>query len=157
MFVEGEISGVVIRNLRKFTDPRGWLVETFRQDELESEYHPVMSYVSMTEAGVARGPHEHVDQADVFAFFGPSTFEVFLWDNRPASQTYGKRYIVTAGEDSPKLIVIPPGVVHAYRNIGKSMGMVVNSPNRLYAGWGKREAVDEIRHEEDPNTAFRLE
>ena len=40
---------------------------------------------------------------------------------------------------------IPPGVVHAYRNVGTIPGLVFNSPNRLYAGYGKREPVDEIR------------
>jgi dTDP-4-dehydrorhamnose 3,5-epimerase len=157
MFTKGEISGVIIRDLKKFVDSRGWLVEVFRQDELEQEFHPVMGYVSMTEAGVARGPHEHVEQADIFAFLGPSTFEVFLWDNRESSPTYRRHHVVTAGESEPKMIVIPPGVVHAYRNIGDRLGMVVNAPNRLYAGTGKKEKVDEIRHEEDPNTIFRLD
>jgi hypothetical protein len=35
--------------------------------------------------------------------------------------------------------------------------MVVNYPNRLFAGNGKREEVDEIRHENDPNTNFLID
>ena len=67
------------------------------------------------------------------------------------------KQIVIAGEDVPKSILIPPGVPHAYKNIGDKPGMVVNSPNRLFAGWGKKEAVDEVRHESDPTTKFRLD
>jgi len=35
--------------------------------------------------------------------------------------------------------------------------MVVNCANRLYAGHGRKEPVDEIRHEQDPGTIFRLD
>ena len=35
-FTDGPIDGVVIRDLRKFEDSRGWLAELFRHDELET-------------------------------------------------------------------------------------------------------------------------
>jgi dTDP-4-dehydrorhamnose 3,5-epimerase len=54
-------------------------------------------------------------------------------------------------------MIIPPGVVHAYRNIGTTAGWVFNLSNRLYAGEGRKEEVDEIRHENDPNTMFKLD
>ncbi|MBX2991937.1 MAG: dTDP-4-dehydrorhamnose 3,5-epimerase family protein [Bacteroidetes bacterium] len=157
MFKTGKIEGVRVTNLVKFVDERGWLVETFRQDELEELFFPVMGYISMTNAGVARGPHEHVDQADHFAFLGPSNFKVYLWDNRKSSPTYMVRQIVYAGEDAPKSVIIPAGIVHAYKNVGGKQGMVVNSPNRLFAGSGKTGPVDEVRHEDDPNSMFKLD
>ena len=58
------INGVIMRELKRFHDNRGWLTELFRNDELAEEFFPVMCYLSMTKPGVARGPHEHVDQAD---------------------------------------------------------------------------------------------
>ena len=81
-YIDGEIEGVVMRPLKVFNDSRGWLVELFRQDELVQEWWPVMTYVSQTLPGVTRGPHEHVDQTDGFAFLGPSDFKLFLWDIR---------------------------------------------------------------------------
>lgn len=157
MFNTGKIDGVIVRNLVKFIDERGWLTETFRHDELDDQYLPAMGYISMTNIDVARGPHEHVDQSDNFSFIGPSNFKVYLWDNRKSSPTYMVRQILFAGEDSPKSVIIPPGVVHAYKNMGDKQGMVVNSPNRLFAGKGKKEPVDEIRHEADPNSIFKLD
>jgi dTDP-4-dehydrorhamnose 3,5-epimerase len=65
--------------------------------------------------------------------------------------------VVEAGEGAARIIIIPAGVVHAYRNIGQEMGMVLNLPNRLYAGKEKKEPVDEIRHENDPNSPFKME
>ncbi len=157
MFTKGIIKDVVVRDLVKYVDDRGWLSELYRTDELEAQYFPVMSYLSMTKPGVARGPHEHVDQADLFAFIGPSDFKIYLWDNRPSSPTYRVRQVIFAGINAPKSVIIPPGVVHAYRNIGETIGMVVNLPNRLFAGQGKSSPVDEIRHESDPSSLFVLD
>ena len=156
-FVVGEINDVIVRELKKFTDDRGWLAELFRHDELTEEFRPVMTYISVTRPQVTRGPHEHVDQADLFAFIGPSNFKIRLWDNRPESSTFGKMMTLVVGEDDPKSVLVPAGVVHAYRNVGEVDGVVINSPNRLFAGHGKREPVDEIRHEDDPETIFRID
>ena len=156
-FKQGEIRDVVVRDLRKFTDSRGWLAELFRHDELESEFYPVMAYTSSTNPGVTRGPHEHVDQADLFCFIGPSNFMLRLWDNRTESGTYNNVTTLVVGDDNPKSVLIPAGVVHAYRNVGSVPGIVFNCPNRLYMGEGKRQPVDEIRHEDDPATIYRMD
>ncbi len=152
-----DINGVVIRELKQHTDPRGWLVELFRQDEMVPEYYPVMAYISMTKPGVARGPHEHTDQADCFCFIGPATFRLYLWDNRPDSRTYGNKAQLELGEKNPTMVIVPKGVVHGYKNIDSYDGIVYNATNRLYAGEGKREPVDEIRHEDDPHSPFKLD
>ncbi len=157
VFRKGSIEGVEIRQLKKYVDERGWLSELFRHDELAAEFHPVMSYISVTEPGVTRGPHEHVDQADLFCFIGPSNFKIRLWDNREASPTF--RNVVTqfVGADNPASVLVPRGIVHAYRNVGSTGGVVINCPNRLFMGEGKREPIDEIRHEDDPLTIYRIE
>ena len=157
IFREGNIHDVVVRDLRKFNDSRGWLSELFRNDELAAEFFPAMAYTSSTTPGVTRGPHEHVDQADFFCFLGPSNFKLRMWDNRPNSPTHGNMMTLTVGADNPKSVLIPKGVVHAYRNIGEVDGIVINCPNRLYMGMERRVPVDEIRHEDDPNTIFRME
>ncbi len=156
-FHPGTICDVIWRPLRKFQDGRGWLCELFRHDELPEEFHPVMAYISVTEAGVARGPHEHVDQADYFCFLGPSNFKIYLWDNRPTSPTYRTFQSDIVGADKPMALVVPVGVVHAYKNVGQEPGMVINCPNRLYKGPGRKEPVDEIRHEEDQDSVFQLD
>ena len=120
-------------------------------------YQPVMAYVSLTKPGVSRGPHEHADQADYFCFFGPSTFRVYLWDARKDSPTFGAKEVRDAGEDAPYALIVPPGVVHAYKNVGGKDGLVFNGANRLYGGWLKQDSVDEIRHEKDPDTPYKLD
>lgn len=155
-FVAGEIQGALFRPLKAHRDARGWLVELFRHDEMSEGLWPVMAYASMTLPGVTRGPHEHADQTDGFAFIGPSDFRVWLWDTRPESPTFGHTATWDVGESNPAAIWVPPGVVHAYRNTGDVPGLVFNAPNRLYAGWGKRDAVDEVRHEDAEDDRFPM-
>ncbi|NYE56882.1 dTDP-4-dehydrorhamnose 3,5-epimerase family protein [Carboxydothermus ferrireducens] len=156
-FKKGEIEGVIIRPLKKHIDERGWLCELFRQDEIEETIMPVMSYISQTLPGIVRGPHEHKEQTDYFAFIGPGNFKIYLWDNRKDSSTFGNRQIIYAGEDNPAVIIIPPGVVHAYKNISTKPGLVFNAPNKLYAGRGRKEPVDEVRWENKENSPFIID
>ena len=154
--MKSEIEGVIVRKLVKYEDNRGWLIELFRSDEIPEEFRPVMAYLSITRPGVARGPHEHVNQADLFCFQGPSDFKIYLWDNRPGSVSHGQKMIFEAGQRNPVMLIVPPGVVHAYKNIGQCDGLVFNAPNRLFKGSGRSDAIDEIRHEEIPNSPFKL-
>ncbi len=146
------IPGVVIRPIKRFDDQRGWLVELFRDDELPPNFTPTMGYISMTKPGVARGPHEHADQTDGFVFLNGS-YELYLWENRPGNEPAMETHKV--GAENPCIAFVPPGVVHAYRNVGTEEAFVLNFPDRLYAGWGKKEPVDEIRHE-DMDSEFKL-
>ena len=156
-FKKGEIEGVIIEKLIKFSDERGFLIETFRIDNLPDNLQPVMSYISYTNPGIARGPHEHLNQTDLFSFIGPANFRIKLWDNRKESSTYRNCLVLEGGKDNPITVVVPPGVVHGYRNISqKLVGMVINYPDKLYRGWDKKEEVDEIRHE-DKEDKFYLD
>jgi dTDP-4-dehydrorhamnose 3,5-epimerase len=156
-FVKGKIRDVVVYDLRKYVDERGWLAELFRHDELSEEFYPVMAYISQTLPDVTRGPHEHADQADLFCFIGPSNFKMRMWDNRRDSETFNHMMTLFVGEDNPQAIIVPKGVVHAYRNVGRISGIVINCPNRLFRGAGKRAPIDEIRHEDDPQTIYKIE
>ncbi len=156
-FHSGPIADIVWRPLKRFDDKRGWLCELFRTDDIATEYRPEMGYLSMSWAGVARGPHEHVDQADLFCFIGPGDFQIYLWDNRPHSPTYWNRQVRVVGSSEPMSLIIPPGIVHAYKNVGTQPGMVYNFPNQLYRGKGRTQPVDEIRHEDDLGTPFVLD
>lgn len=154
---KGKIGGVIIKKLIKFTDERGFLVETFRVDNLPDNLQPVMSYVSYTKPGMTRGPHEHLKQTDIFCFIGPGNFRIKLWDNRKGNKTFRCFRKVIGGEDNPIRIIVPPGVVHGYKNISEEVaGMVINYPDKLYRGWDRKEKVDEIRHE-DKEDEFYLD
>ena len=153
---ESRIPGVVCRPLEQYHDSRGWLAEIFRQDELPEGQLPMMAYLSVTQPGVGRGPHAHREQTDLFCFPGPGEFRITLWDQRPESPAFGVRQEFVLGENGPGIVIIPPGVVHGYRNISDRQGLVCNFANKLYRGPGRSEPVDEIRFEDDPDSPFQL-
>ena len=148
------IEGVIIKGLDKYEDERGWLAEIWRSDE--SSFRPEMGYVSVTKPGVVRGPHEHKFQADGFVFLGPGSFKLYLWDNRKESETFQEKMEIEVGENNPVFVIVPPGVVHGYKCISETDAFCINLPDKLYKGENKQEEVDEIRHEQDPDSFFKI-
>ena len=146
-WIDTPIPDCSVKPLNCIEDARGWLAELFRKDEMPPEYHPVMAYLSLTRAGVTRGPHEHRHQSDFFVFFD-GVFRLYLWDARPGSATLGYRQVEDVGADRRCAVVVPAGIIHAYRNLGDCGALLINCPNQLYGGEDRLEPVDEIRHED---------
>lgn len=151
------LEGVIIQELAVNSDSRGWLSEIFRVDQINEGIMPAMGYLSSTNPLVSRGPHEHLKQTDYFCFPGVSSFRIYLWDNRNESVTFGKRIVYDSKPLVPLVVIVPPRIVHAYKNMGDIPGLVINLPNQLYRGKGKKEAVDEIRHETITDSKFKLD
>lgn len=149
------IDGVIVRSLSRHMDERGWLTELYRGDEWD--HRVAMCYASWTLPGKARGPHEHCYQSDCFAFLGPGRFCLYLWDTREESKTYLERMRIEVGQNNPVAVLVPPRVVHAYKCISEENGLVVNLPDKLYAGLLRKDEVDEIRHEEKEDSPFVLD
>ncbi len=149
------IKGVIIKELKKNSDDRGWLTEIFRRDELD--FDVVMSYVSLTNPGVVRGPHEHVQQSDCFVFLGPGDFRLYLWDRRENSETKGEALEIEVGEKNPRLVIVPPGVVHGYKCISAVPALSLNLPDKLYKGINKAQEVDEIRWESREDSPYKID
>ncbi|HNV96756.1 MAG TPA: dTDP-4-dehydrorhamnose 3,5-epimerase family protein [bacterium] len=160
-------NGLIIKKLEKYHDDRGWLCEVYREDEIKNiisknensqfdTYKPVMTYVSVTNPGIVRGPHEHKFQSDCFVFTGPGNFSLCLWDNRKDSETYGIYIEMKVGEINPMCVIVPPGIVHGYKCISDVPAWSINLPDKLYKGPGKTEEVDEIRWEQVENSPFKI-
>ena len=146
------MEGLEVRKLNIYEDQRGWLGEIIREDE--TTLKPLMAYISMTKPGIVRGPHEHTEQTDCFCTIG--SFRLYFWDNRKTSITYKEHKIIDTS-DIPTIAIVPPGIVHAYKNIGSREGFAINLPDRLYKGQGKSAPVDEIRYENNPNSPYKIE
>ena len=148
------IEGVIIDKIHQHSDNRGWLKEIYRSDE--DNIKPRMCYVSHTNFNEIRGPHEHVAQYDFFIFVGPGDFELYIWDNRENSSTYNEHEVIVVGESNNVNVIVPPGVVHGYKSISKGGSFSINLPDKLYGGVDRKEKIDEIRHENDANSKFRI-
>lgn len=148
------IDGVIIKELKKYEDDRGYLVEIYRRDE--ADVNVAMSYMSVTLPQVARGPHEHIYQTDYFIFPGSGDFMLYLWDRRESSPSKGEKLELLVGESNPCTVVVPPGVVHGYKCVSVSPALSINFPDKLYKGVLKREEIDEIRWESDLNSPYKI-
>lgn len=148
------LPGARVESLPVWKDERGSLHELFRVDELPLGFKPLMACSSWSHPGVTRGPHQHVGQDDYFTFAGPSDFRVYLWDDRSGAAGAAKGWTIKTGEQAPARIFVPRGIVHAYRNVGNSAGLVVTVTNLLFKGEYRRDPVDEIRHELNPDSPY---
>ena len=155
-FTEGMIEGVKFKFIKKVIDPKGWIAEAFRQDELERHFWPQMGFVIQTNPGASRGPYEHREQNTTLVFLGPSNFQIYLWDNRPNSPTYKKKMVLFLGRDFSGAISVPAGVVYGFKNVGAAPGLVMILPSRLFKGPGKTQKADLINYERRKDSPFRI-
>jgi len=163
-FNYGSIFDVEVILHKAVIDDRGFLTELWRADEedhkleIDRQQDVKMVYASITLSGVQRGPHQHVDQTDLFVFLGPGKMEVSLWDVREDSKTKGKKMVFIANEGTNEVgyttVRVPKRIIHAYRNVDKEFSMVLNFPDQLYAGYNKQYQVDEVRWEGIPEEEF---
>lgn len=110
------IDGVKIKQLKKFSDDRGFFAEIIKFGE-ETFHEVKQTSYTETYSGVIKAFHWHKKQWDVW-FVVRGMAQVVLYDLREESKTKGETQVVYAGEDSPVTIAIPPGVVHGYRVLG---------------------------------------
>lgn len=143
------ITGVVIKSLNKIEDNRGWLMEAWRNDWSDIKEFPVMAYVSMTNKGIVRGPHEHQLQTDCFVFIGK--FRLRLWDSRRSTPTNGVMMNIVS--NTPIMVIVPAGVVHAYAAL-EDNALCINLPDELYRGRNGESRADEIRHENSEDNKY---
>ena len=73
----------------------------------------VQGTCSLSRAGVLRGLHYHLKQADLWNV-PIGEVRAVLYDFRASSPTHGKSQIVAMGEDSRVALYIPKGVAHGF-------------------------------------------
>lgn len=124
------IKGVKIKQLKVIPDSRGRLMEILRCDD---EMFEVFGQVYMTTAfpGIIKGWHYHKLQSDNFTcVMGKILLAVY--DARPGSPTFGELNDFILSLDEPKLVHIPIGVYHGFKNIGDKEAVVVNTITKPY-------------------------
>jgi dTDP-4-dehydrorhamnose 3,5-epimerase len=128
------IAGVRIAQLAVHPDDRGYFLEVQRLGEgLARAFPPDSSQVSgaLSYAGTIKAFHYHLRQTDCWTP-AMGLFQVALVDLRVASPTFGKRNTMYVGPLRPWQILIPPGVGHGYKVIGKDSAMLIYMTDRFY-------------------------
>jgi dTDP-4-dehydrorhamnose 3,5-epimerase-like enzyme len=115
---------VLIETLNTHRDARGSLFEPMNEGELAAQRNV---HVVLTEPGSVRGNHVHAAAVEMTTVVGPCLVRL-----REAGET--RDVEVPAGESWR--FTIPPGVVHAYRNTGDSIMVLVSFSTRVHDAAG---------------------
>jgi dTDP-4-dehydrorhamnose 3,5-epimerase len=108
------IRGVYVVRFQKFGDSRGYFYESFRRSWIPGVRDMIQGNTSYSRAGVLRGMHYHLKQADFWSV-PVGRVRAALYDFRPESPTRGAAQTVEmGGEEHPVGLYIPKGVAHGF-------------------------------------------
>jgi dTDP-4-dehydrorhamnose 3,5-epimerase len=158
-----KIAGVYIVPLRAFSDSRGYFFESFRRSWIPEVRDMVQGNVSFSRAGVLRGMHYHLKQAD-FWLVPSGHVRAALYDLRVSSPTRGGAQVLDLGTEHPFGVYIPKGVAHGFCALADSFmtylvdefydnsderGVLWNDP-ALGISWGLEAPIVSDRDRENP-------
>jgi dTDP-4-dehydrorhamnose 3,5-epimerase len=151
------IEGVQIERLKVYPDDRGFFCELARLgDGLATKMVPndqskIQVSLTLTYPGTIKAIHYHSEQTDLWAPIS-GMVQVFLYDLRRNSSTFGSINTIFAGRFQPWEILIPPGVAHGYKALGVEPIQLVYFTDRHY------NPADELRLPYDhPDIAYDWE
>jgi dTDP-4-dehydrorhamnose 3,5-epimerase len=109
----GKIDDVFVVRLQAFGDDRGYFNETYRKTWIPGTREMVQGNCSFSKAGVLRGMHYHLKQADLWSVPVGRVWAV-LCDLRASSATRGVSQGFAMGRENPIGLYIPKGVAHGF-------------------------------------------
>jgi dTDP-4-dehydrorhamnose 3,5-epimerase len=135
------IGGVILHELNPFLDGRGEVTELWSLPWVEKLNldHPKHVYPSATAFGVIKAWHMHQIHTDQFTVTR-GKLQVTLVDVREESPTFGHVNTVFMGTIRPRLLKIPPMVMHGWKALSQPEVLVVNFQTEVY------DAADEFKY-----------
>jgi dTDP-4-dehydrorhamnose 3,5-epimerase-like enzyme len=125
-------SRVVVQSVKTHRDARGSLFEPLTDAELAGQKNV---HVVLTQPNEVRGNHVHQTAVETTSVVGPCLIR--LKENGSI-----RDLDVPAGETWR--LTIPPGVVHAFRNTGESMMVLVSFSTNLHDPTGSDTQREQI-------------
>ena len=151
------IEGVLIEPLQVYPDDRGFFCELARLGEglaekmVPGDQCKIQVSLTLTYPGTIKAIHYHSEQSDLWAPVS-GMVQVFLYDLRRKSRSFGAINTIFAGRFQPWEILIPPGVAHGYKALGVEPIQLVYFTDRHY------NPADELRLPYDhPDIAYDWE
>lgn len=128
------IEGVRVQPIALWPDDRGFFLELHRIGQgLAAHFPPDSTQFSaaVNYPGIVKAFHYHLRQTDCWTPVG-GMLQVALVDLREGSKTFGARNTLYVGSLRPWQILIPPGVGHGYKVIGREPSLLVYMTDRFY-------------------------
>ena len=128
------IAGVRVQPFPLYPDDRGYFLEVQRIGKgLATAFPPESTQISaaLSYPGTMKAFHYHLFQHDCWTPV-KGLFQVVLADLRVGSVTHGVRNTMYVGGLRPWQILIPPGVAHGYKVVGREEALLVYLTDRFY-------------------------
>jgi len=128
------IDGVRVAPFSVFPDDRGYFLEVHRTGRGLAAHFPCETTqisAALSFPGTIKAFHFHLHQTDCWTP-AKGMFQVVLVDLRMGSPTFGKRNTLYVGALRPWQVLIPPGVGHGYKIIGREEAVLVYMTDRFY-------------------------
>ena len=131
------IDGVQIEPLQIYPDDRGFFTELARLGKglaanmVPDAVRKIQVSLTLTYPGTIKAIHYHSEQTDLWAPVS-GMVQVFLYDFRRHSKTFGTINTIFVGRFQPWEILIPPGVGHGYKALGTEPIQLVYFTDRHY-------------------------
>jgi len=128
------IHGVEVKPYTLWPDDRGYFLEVARLGQgLIADFPGASSQISaaLNYPGIIKAFHFHRFQTD---FWVPAAglLQVALVDLRTQSATFGAKNTLYVGSLRPWQLLIPAGVAHGYKVLGKQPSVLIYITNRTY-------------------------
>ena len=151
------IEGVQIETLSVHPDDRGFFMEVGRLGKgLAAKMTPegarqIQVSFTLSYPGTIKAIHYHAEQTDLWTPVS-GMVQVFLYDLRRNSKTFGAINTIYVGRFRPWQILIPPGIGHGYKALGVEPIQLLYFTDRHY------NPADELRIAyNDANIAYDWE
>jgi dTDP-4-dehydrorhamnose 3,5-epimerase len=132
------ISGVRVEPMTLHTDDRGFFTELARLGSkgiaagmIAAGNQQIQISTTLTYPGTIKAIHYHYHQTDLWMPIA-GMLQVFLYDMRRKSPTFGLINTLYVGLLRPWELLIPPGVGHGYKVLGQQPAQLVYVTDRYY-------------------------
>jgi len=138
------IKGVTVKDLTVNLDGRGEVTELWSSSWVGENGIAMAKHVyqSSTDFGVVKCWHAHQIHTDQ-SVVTRGKIQIGLVDIRPDSPTFLHVNSVFMGELRPRLVVIPPGIMHGWKSLSEPEVRVTNFQTEIF------DPKDEIRFDWD--------
>lgn len=128
------IEGIVIKEIKKFVDERGFFSELMRDDWKDLLFDDKIDQfnLSFSYPNIVRAWHRHLKgQIDYFICIS-GAIKVCAYDDRADSESFGELDEIILSEENLRVARIPGILWHGYKAIGTKPIKMLYGVNKLY-------------------------
>jgi dTDP-4-dehydrorhamnose 3,5-epimerase len=127
------IDGLLIKDLHKHVDERGFFSELIRRDWKDNVLDDVVQLnLSYSYPGIVRAWHRHLrGQVDYFVCID-GAIKVCAYDDRKDSDTFGELDEIVLSSERLRVLRVPGILWHGYKALGTKPIKMIYAVNRLY-------------------------